>query len=94
MDWGENGPCDAAPCGVNRRQQGGSLRQQTVVFTFDDRIALANSRLQPRAIKYADVTAVIVNEARFLQISGRLCNALPPYAEHVGDQLLGHRQFT
>ena len=30
----------------------GLCRQQTVVFTFDDRIALANPRFQPRAIEH------------------------------------------
>src|SRR6266508_1467616 len=70
----------------------GLSRQQTVVFTFDDRIALANPCFEPRAIEHFDVAASIVDQARFLQISGRLHNPLPPYAEHVGDQFLRHRQ--
>ena len=66
----------------------GLSRQQTVVFTFDDRITLADPRFQPRAIKHFDMAASIVDQACFLQISGGLRNPLPPYAEHVGDQFL------
>ena len=40
------------------------------------------------------MAAPIVDQACFLQISGRLGNSLPPYAEHVGDQFLRHRQLT
>jgi hypothetical protein len=70
------------------------MRQQAIGFFLDYRITLATQFLQLWSVLYRNVPPVVVDDTEFLQLTGRFGDALSSYAEHVGDQFLGHRQFV
>ena len=62
-------------------------------FFLDYVVAFTNAGFQSRPVKYRDVTTAVTNQTRALQIPGGFRDAFSAYAEHAGNQLLGHGQF-
>ena len=62
-------------------------------FFLDYLIAFTSAGLQSRPVKYRDVTTAVTNQTSALQIPGGFRDAFAAYAEHAGNQFLGHGQF-
>jgi hypothetical protein len=60
------------------------------VSLFDNRVAFTAERLQRRPVKYRDMSTLVLNYSKSLQIAGSLGDALTPDTQHVGDQFLRH----
>jgi hypothetical protein len=64
------------------------IGEQTIVLALDDRIALAHLRFQPRAVEHDNAATALMNQSRFLQLSGSLRDAFAAHAQHIGNQTL------
>jgi len=58
------------------------------------RIALAHPRFQAGAVEHLDAAARVADQVGLLQLQRPFGHAFPAHAEHVGDQLLGHRELV
>src|SRR5450631_4878630 len=74
----------------------GSARrgQQAVIFFFYDRVALAGTLFQSRAVEHPDMSARVTDQSRLLQAKRRLGHPFATHAQHVGDQLLRHHKLV
>jgi len=69
------------------------LWKQAVVLFLDHGVAFAGALLESGAINDRDVAALVADQSGLLQVAGGFSDALAAHAEHVGDQLLRHRQL-
>ena len=69
-------------------------QENPVVFGFYRRVAFAGPCFQAGAVGDGDVAAAVFDHALALQFAGGFGNAFAAYAEHVGNQLLGHFQLV
>src|SRR5579859_1469772 len=67
--------------------------QKPIEFLLHDLVALAGLLFEARSIQHGDMTAAVPDQAQGLQLAGRVGHAFAAYTEHVGDQLLRHRQL-
>jgi hypothetical protein len=67
--------------------------EQTIILSFDNRIALAYLCFQLEAIEYGNVAAAAMDQSRLLQLSSGLRDAFAAHAQHMSDQFLRHRQL-
>lgn len=65
--------------------------EQTIIFPFDDCIALACPCLQSGAIEYGNMAAAVMDQSCLLQVSSGFRNAFAAHTEHICNQLLCHR---
>jgi hypothetical protein len=68
------------------------MREQSVTFLPDHRIALATQLFQSRPIHYRNLPALVFYYTKLLQLARGFGDALTPHPEHVRDQLLCHSQ--
>src|SRR5438132_601055 len=82
------------PSTTVNRETSESLGKQAIGLPFDYRVALAHALFQLRPVEYLDLTAIVLNQSRRLQLSGGLRDALAAHSQHVRDQLLGHGELV
>jgi hypothetical protein len=66
---------------------GRNVREQTIAFPLEHRVALAYRLSQSRAIKHLDMAAPLADKASVLQFPSGLGHPFAPHAEHVGDRV-------
>jgi hypothetical protein len=66
-------------------------RQQAVSFFLDHRIALAAKSFERRPVQHCNLSTLVLDYAALLKPARRFRHSLAANAEHVSDQLLGHR---
>src|SRR6266851_1924100 len=64
--------------------------QETIELRLDHLVALTGPRLQTRAIEHRDPASPVTDQPDVLQLPGGFGDAFTAYAQHVGDQFLGH----
>ncbi len=68
--------------------------QQPVVFVLHHLVTLAGVAFKTRTVQHRDAAACVANQAEPLQSEGCFGDSHTANTEHVGDQLLGHRQLV
>src|SRR6266566_3221237 len=68
--------------------------KQAIGLPLDYRVALAHALFQLRPVDHLDMTAIVLNQSRRLQLPSGLRNALAAHSEHVRDQFLGHVELA
>lgn len=69
------------------------IGEQTFEFLLDDLVAFAGPFFQSGPVEHSDVTAVVTDKPRALQLPGGFRDALATHTERTGDRFLRHSQF-
>ena len=69
------------------------IRQQSFALSPDNAIALARAFFESSSVQHLNSAMAVTDQPGVLQFHRRFRHAGSPDAEHVGDQLLRHRQF-
>ena len=70
------------------------LSKQAIKLVSYDFVAFANGFFQPFAVEDLDMTSDVANRSGILQTTRSYGDAFPAYAQHIGNQFLGHDQVV